>query len=123
MWDDPDARKSLDLNITTCIPSGDSATGRGAGTTPHDRDKGVMQRRTIRPPPRAFGRGELVRHLLASTATGPGWKLRRIVLVTMPPVNTLSTGPIFNCAIPSRFWYADPFKTYVQDVRSHLIPR
>ncbi|HAN90586.1 MAG: proteasome accessory factor PafA2 family protein [Nitrospira sp.] len=123
-WDDP-MLKSLDLEYHNLHPErglcyGLEEEGRGPRLT---TDK-IVHLAQDHPPrnTRAFGRGELVRHLLASRGGG---------IVSDAPLDFeeqmaceyIINWSNFKLRGTAPFFMADPFKTYVQDVRSHLAAR
>ncbi|GMV50014.1 hypothetical protein FBQ96_01980 [Nitrospirales bacterium NOB] len=123
-WDDS-MLKSLDLEYHNLHPErglcyGLEAEGRSLRLT---TDK-VVDLAQDHPPrnTRAFGRGELVRHLLASEPRGAGLD------ESADPEDRLSFDYMINWSNfklrgAEPFFMADPFKTYVQEVRSHLSSR
>jgi proteasome accessory factor A len=123
-WDDP-MLKSLDLEYHNLHPERGLCYGlEEEGRAPRLTTEKVVQLAQEHPPrnTRAFGRGELIRHLLAGGGAEPEQE---------PPHeydDHASYDYIINWsnfklrgAVP--FFMADPFRTYVQDVRSHLAGR
>jgi len=123
-WDDP-MLKSLDLEYHNLHPErglcyGLEEEGRGPRLT---TDKGV-QLAEEHPPrnTRAFGRGELVRHLLACGAAGADADAAQSY-GDNASCEYIINWSNFKLRDAAPFFMADPFKTYVQDVRSHLSGR
>ena len=121
-WDDP-MLKSLDLEYHNLHPDrglcyGLEEEGRGPRLT---TDKSV-QLAQDHPPrnTRAFGRGELVRHLLESPTTGAEAAHNYGDHMSCEYIINWSN---FKLRDAEPFSMADPFTTYVQDVRSHLSGR
>lgn len=117
--------KSLDLEYHNLHPArglcyGLEEEGRGPRLT---TDKSV-QLAEDHPPrnTRAFGRGELVRHLLHSAEKG---LLGEAVSSygDHASCDYIINWSNFKLRDAAPFFMADPFKTYVQDVRSHLAER
>jgi proteasome accessory factor A len=123
-WDDP-MLKSLDLEYHNLHPDrglcfGLEDEGRGPRLTT-DR---VISLAQDNPPrnTRAFGRGELVRHLLAcgipegetDGAADPDDRLACDYIINWSNFKLRGAPP---------FFMADPFKSYVQEVRHHLSGR
>jgi proteasome accessory factor A len=117
--------KSLDLEYHNLHPErglcyGLEEEGRGPRLT---TDK-IVALAQVHPPrnTRAFGRGELVRHLLESGAAGvvPDGPLDFEEQMACEYIINWSN---FKLRGTAPFFMADPFKTYVQDVRSHLAAR
>ena len=123
-WDDP-MLKSLDLEYHNLHPErglcyGLEDEGRGPRLT---TDK-VVHLAQDNPPrnTRAFGRGELVRHLLAGGASEDAGD------EAVDPDDRLACDYIINWSNfklrgASPFLMGDPFKTYVQEVRDHIAGR
>ena len=123
-WDDP-MLKSLDLEYHNLHPErglsyGLEEEGRGLRLT---TDK-VVHLAQDHPPrnTRAFGRGELVRHLLAQGMSGEDAhsagdyddQMACDYIINWSNFKLRGTAP---------FLMADPFKTYAQDIRDHIAGR
>jgi proteasome accessory factor A len=124
-WDDP-MLKSLDLEYHNLHPErglcyGLEQEGRGLRLTT-DKMVSLAQHNPPRNT-RAFGRGELVRHLLSVDGVSQG-----VSDDAADPDDRLACDYIINWSNfklrgASPFFMADPFKTYVQEVRDHLAHR
>jgi proteasome accessory factor A len=120
-WDDP-ILKSLDLEYHNLHPDKGLYFGLlDEGRAPRLTTDKAVELAQEHPPrnTRAFGRGELIRHLLACGPPGEPEKPR--------PEEPFSPAYVINWSVfqlrgRPPFPMPDPFKTYVNDVRSHLKP-
>jgi len=118
-WTDP-ILKRLDLEYHNLNP------GKGLyfrlldeGRVPRVTTYKAIELAASHPPrnTRAYGRGELIRHLLRSVPPSPEPDSRQEERLFPPYVINWS---IFQVRGQSPFPMPDPFKTYVQEVRAHL---
>jgi proteasome accessory factor A len=118
-WDDP-MLKSLDLEYHNLHPEKGLYHGLvEEGRVPRLTTDKAVELATEHPPrnTRAFGRGELVKHLLTCGPTAeahPTGKDERFF------PDYVINWSIFQVRGREAFPMADPFKTYVQEVRSYL---
>lgn len=120
-WDDP-ILKSLDLEYHNLHPDKGLYFGLlDEGRAPRLTTDKAVELAQEHPPrnTRAFGRGELIRHLLACGPPGEPEKPR--------PEEPFSPAYVINWSVfqlrgRPPYPMPDPFKTYVNEVRSHLKP-
>ena len=124
-WDDP-MLKSLDLEYHNLHPErglcyGLEEEGRGLRLT---TDK-MVQLAQHNPPrnTRAFGRGELVRYLLGSSDASKDVTNDSADIDDRLASDYIINWSNFKLRGTSPFFMADPFKTYVQEVRDHIARR
>ncbi|HEX9154943.1 MAG TPA: proteasome accessory factor PafA2 family protein, partial [Nitrospira sp.] len=118
-WDDP-MLKSLDLEYHNLHPDRGLYYGlMEEGRVPRLTSDKAIALATDHPPrnTRAFGRGELVRHLLACGPSPEPDHPKRDERFFPPYVINWS---IFQLRGQVPFPMPDPFKTYVQEVRAHV---
>jgi proteasome accessory factor A len=120
-WNDP-MLKSLDLEYHNLNPDKGLYYGlEEEGRVPRLTTDKAVDLATEHPPrnTRAYGRGELVKHLLTCGAPAESDAAGRDERHFPSYVINWS---IFQLRGRDPFPMADPFKTYVQDIRSHLAP-
>jgi proteasome accessory factor A len=118
-WHDP-MLKNLDLEYHNLHPDKGLYYGLvGEGRVPRLTTEKAVDLATEHPPrnTRAFGRGELVKHLLACGPPQASDQTKHDERFFPPYVINWS---IFQVRGQDAFPMADPFKTYVQEVRSYL---
>ena len=118
-WDDPWLR-SVDLEYHNVNPATGLYFGlQGSGYAPRLTTSAAVDVAMHNPPrnTRAFGRGELVKHLLEQSAADDG----EYESIPEPhQVQYVINWSIFQVRGSAPFPMVDPFRTYARDVRNHL---